>query len=627
MCDGLVFLGEEKMIDPNRICMGCMRETGENGICPYCGFSLEEYEKNRSPRVLPARTILNGKYLVGKVIGEGGFGITYLAFDLNLQMRMAIKEYFPAGLVTRDTESGNTESIAFLGQENRNIFQYGLNSFNEEARNLAMFQDLDGIVAVRNFFFENMTGYLVMEYINGKTLKEYLTERDRRYTEKETLQLMKPVLNALAKIHRNGIIHRDISPDNIMLSDNGKIYLIDFGAARAVTGEETRSMTVLLKHGYAPIEQYQTRGKQGPWTDIYAVCATMYRMMSGRIPDAATDRIVRDKVEVLENLRNDRMPLHISSGVSRAIQKGLSIRVEDRYQTVEKLMEDLYRGQSDRQSHRGGAQRKQEERKRRVEEEPPVIRRPSAGTGEKSEKKEMAPVFVAVFLGLVFVGCILGVVWQSGLLRGSSKAVSENTDIMEQDGEDGTPVKTVAKAPEPTATPVPTATPTPAVPTASIVSAEKIDAGEIDLRTNDLVNVIAANASSTIKQTNGVQNYPILLFDDNTQTSWQEGVSGPGIGEYVAAEFDREYEISYMLLRLGNWKDDRYYNGNNRPKGLSFAMGSEVFHLEFPDVHEEFWVEISPPVKTTSFRVTIESVHAGTSWDDTCITDILIYGK
>ena len=328
-------------MDINNLCYGCMREKDSpEGTCPYCGFNRTAYETERSVRALPTGTILNGKYILGKVLGEGGFGITYLAMDLNLEMPVAIKEYFPVGLASRDTSAGeSTETISVITGEKRRYYEYGIKSFSAEARNLARFQKTEGIISVKDFFLENNTAYLVMEYISGKTLKQYLEEIRKPLSETETLRLIRPILNALASIHSEGMIHRDVSPENIMLAKDGRVILIDFGAARIATGAETKSLTVLLKHGYAPVEQYQTRGKQGPYTDIYAVCATIYRMLSGEKPEEAIDRMVEDKVVPLERKNG----LHISHMVSETVRKGLSVQSQDRYQTVEELIRGLYK--------------------------------------------------------------------------------------------------------------------------------------------------------------------------------------------------------------------------------------------------------------------------------------------
>ena len=334
-------------MDINNLCYGCMREKDSpEGTCPYCGFNRTAYETERSVRALPTGTILNGKYILGKVLGEGGFGITYLAMDLNLEMPVAIKEYFPVGLASRDTFAGeNTETISVISGEKQQYYEYGIRSFSIEAENLKKFQNIEGIVSVKDFFKENRTAYLVMEYINGQTLKQYLKERNTPFSEDVALRFIKPVLNALAIIHGAEVIHRDISPENIMITKDDRVVLIDFGAARISTGAETKSLTILLKHGYAPVEQYQTKGKQGPYTDIYAICATIYWMLSGIKPEEAVDRVIHDDLIPLHKL-GDR-GVRISEQTSLAVQKGMAVHAEDRFQTIDGLLNALYINKKD----------------------------------------------------------------------------------------------------------------------------------------------------------------------------------------------------------------------------------------------------------------------------------------
>ncbi len=326
------------MIDPNRLCMGCMRESENlDTACPNCGFSLEKYKKERSSRVLPAGTILAGKYLLGKVLGEGGFGITYLAWDLNEEEKIAIKEYFPAELAYRDTVLTQQERVSASGGEKRAYYEKGLESFAKEAKNLQKFNWVSGIVSIRDFFHENNTAYIVMEFVEGKTLSQVLKENGGPLPWKQVLDIMRPVLEALAVVHEYQIIHRDISPENIIVSaDRKKVTLIDFGAARLQTGNETKSMTITLKHGYAPIEQYQSRGKQGPWTDVYAVCATMYHLIGGKRPASATERM-ESPLTPLAHLN-----LQIPQWLSNVISRGMEIEGARRYQKVQELKEALY---------------------------------------------------------------------------------------------------------------------------------------------------------------------------------------------------------------------------------------------------------------------------------------------
>ncbi len=326
------------MINPNNLCMGCMKEiSNSKGRCPECGFSISDYNQMRSDRALPPMTILAGKYLLGKVLGEGGFGITYLAWDLNREEKIAIKECFPVGLVYRDTKNSDHEYVTTVRGTEDSYYKKALESFALEAENLRKFNRNPGIVSVRDFFYENNTAYITMEYVEGKTLRQVLKENGGTLPWKEVLEIMLPILDALSYVHNYRIIHRDISPENIILDKKGNATLIDFGAARIQTGNDTRSLSIILKHGYAPFEQYQSRGSQGAWTDVYAICATMYHLIGGEIPISATDRVLGDSLKTLKTMNND-VPAHISD----AIEKGMAIKKEDRFQNIQELKEILY---------------------------------------------------------------------------------------------------------------------------------------------------------------------------------------------------------------------------------------------------------------------------------------------
>ncbi len=313
--------------DPDQICLGCMANLqAATGTCPRCGFDAAGYEA--PPHQLRPGSILNGKYLVGRSLGEGGFGITYIGFDLNLELRVAIKEYYPNGLVTRQI-SGTMSVTPFTSQGEQ--YGKGLERFVQEARSLAKFHDLAGIVSVKDFFRENSTAYIVMEYIEGETLKQYIARKGGRLPMEEALAMLRPVMESLALVHGAGIIHRDISPDNIMLTKRGA-KLIDFGAARTYVDEENRSRTVTLKSGYAPYEQYQTRGEQGPWTDVYALCATIYKCVTGTTPPEATDRMAEDTLKPLSALG-----IAIDPKQEAVLLKGLAVKAKDRYQDIPQL--------------------------------------------------------------------------------------------------------------------------------------------------------------------------------------------------------------------------------------------------------------------------------------------------
>ncbi len=321
-------------IEVDRLCMGCMSEiNSKENPCPHCGWQHADEEK-LSPHQLPPETILNGKYLIGRVLGEGGFGITYLGWDLNLDMKVAIKEYYPAGFVTR--ENTVTTTVTPFSGDRREAYLNGLDKFVGEAKSLAKFYALPGVVSVKDFFKENGTGYIVMEYIEGITLKQYLQKEGGRLPVYQVLEWVKPLINSLSEMHERGIIHRDISPDNIMITRNGDIKLLDFGAARDISTDGGKSLSVLLKPGYAPEEQYRTRGSQGPWTDVYALCATIYKAITGETPPESMERVHEETLEP-----PTKLGVSINAEKEAALLKGLAVLQKNRYQSMSELYEAL----------------------------------------------------------------------------------------------------------------------------------------------------------------------------------------------------------------------------------------------------------------------------------------------
>lgn len=311
-------------------CYTCMQEVeSETGVCPYCKAPLEvsDFPKHH---IAPGTLLGDGRYMVGNALGEGGFGITYVGLDRQLQMKVAIKEYYPTGLVTR-VEGNTVENIT--SQEAMVSFGEGRNKFLNEARTLAGFFSEQGIVSVLNFFESNNTAYIVMEYLEGETLKSYL-KRKGRLEPKEAVSLLRPIIDSLAVIHKANLIHRDISPDNIMIIKNG-IKLLDFGAARSY-GDDNKSKSVMLKEGYAPEEQYRKKGEQGPWTDVYALCGTLYKAITGRAPDDAMERMYEDSLQA-----PSQIGIEISPEIETAIMKGLAVRKEDRLQSMDELLDVL----------------------------------------------------------------------------------------------------------------------------------------------------------------------------------------------------------------------------------------------------------------------------------------------
>ena len=281
-------------------------------------------------------TRLIGRYTIEGVLGQGGFGITYLGMDELHKKKVAIKEFFPQGIVTRNIEYEDTVTVTLVGEKEN--YDKGKERFLKEAQTMAMFSKDKGIVKALDFFEINNTAYIVMEYLEGVTLKQYLRENERIDAE-DLVELLVPLIEALDEIHSQGLIHRDISPDNIMVLPDGRIKLMDFGAARDYTEFGEKSLSIVLKPGYAPPEQYQTHGVQGPWTDIYALCATMYKCITGENPPDAIDRVIDDHLKKISEFG-----IVIPPQEEAAIIKGMSVSAKDRYQDIKDLCEDLYGG-------------------------------------------------------------------------------------------------------------------------------------------------------------------------------------------------------------------------------------------------------------------------------------------
>lgn len=285
---------------------------------------------NRSPLALDQKTLLNDQFRVGRVLGVGGFGITYLAFDEVLEMVVAVKEYLPNDFAVRKSDGATIQPLS--SADGKQDFEYGLQRFLQEARTLAKFERHPNIVRVRTFFEENGTAYLVMNFYKGRTLAEYLEARNGFIPEEEALLIMEQVVDGLGAVHEEEILHRDIDPNNVYLAEDGTVVLLDFGAARTAVGERTQSMSVVLKRGYAPHEQYHSHGDQGPWTDIYACSATLYRAVTGYKPPEAAARILDDDLASPKEL----VP-SLSDATNEAVLKGLEVRPQNRPQSMEEF--------------------------------------------------------------------------------------------------------------------------------------------------------------------------------------------------------------------------------------------------------------------------------------------------
>lgn len=318
-------------------CLGCMElHSREYEICPECGYVSGMMPEN--PLHIYPGTYLKNRYIIGKVIGSGGFGITYIAWDTLLKTKVAVKEYLPSEFSTRS--SGQTKVTVFTGDKTVQ-FTDGKDKFVDEAKRLAKFQNESGIVKIFDSFEENNTAYIIMEYLDGCTLGEYLDINGKMDADK-AIELITPVIESLNSVHEVGIIHRDVAPDNIFVTKNGDVKLIDFGASRYATTSKSRSLSVLIKPGYSPEEQYRSRGDQGPHTDVYSLAATLYKMITGVTPPDALERRAfyeKKKKDILEPIT--KYNKEITDNQQAAIYNALNIKIEDRTPNTVTLLGEL----------------------------------------------------------------------------------------------------------------------------------------------------------------------------------------------------------------------------------------------------------------------------------------------
>lgn len=273
------------------------------------------------------------RFCISRVLGAGGFGITYRAQDKEKQISCAIKEYFPQEWAVR---CQNSAAIEPRDVRCSYLYQHGLEVFVNEAKILYELQDDDVVVDVFHFFQENNTAYIVMEYVDGMNLAVYAGKKEQLFPVEELEEIIKKVAGALAKIHKLGLLHRDVSPDNIMIDTSGNVKLIDFGATRQYAFDETTDMSVVVKPGFAPVEQYSRTGRQGPWTDVYALAATYYYLLTGKKPLTAVDRSAGSRMKTIQQIRPE-----VQNHISRAIEKALALDYSKRTQSMEEFIRDL----------------------------------------------------------------------------------------------------------------------------------------------------------------------------------------------------------------------------------------------------------------------------------------------
>lgn len=397
-------------------CYGCMKLKRAGAVCEHCGYDERTAD---DPHRLPAGTVLREQYLVGRVLGQGGFGITYLGWDMYLDIPVAIKEYFPTGVVMRDT-TVTMDVVSCSGDEGAR-FRNNKERFLREAKMLARFSQVPQIVQVKNFFLANNTAYIVMEYVEGITLKQYVREKGGHLTIDETFAILRPIIEALCKVHKAGLVHRDISPDNIMMLPGGGAKLLDFGAVRDVGAAEvgkdlTKSTEAILKQGYAPIEQYQKRGSLGPWTDVYALCATIYFCLTGEVPPDAPERLLG-----YEELELEKKIPGLTAEQTAALERGMAMRAEDRTASMDELYRELF-AVEETIKHEPPEKKKETKKPQEVKKKPGEKKKAETRTGTKTgpvkepEKKKKVNIrlLAAAILAVMAVVLVAALVFGGG---------------------------------------------------------------------------------------------------------------------------------------------------------------------------------------------------------------------
>lgn len=321
-----------------KLCMGCMEEIEEDvSVCPYCGY--DESTQVQESYYLKPGTVIGGKYIVGKVLKYRGYIVKYIGMDGENQQRVIIGEYLPSDFSTRS--EGEKEVTIYSGDALEQ-FQQGLITFLNEGNRMQQLGEVPGIARVYDCIAENETGYVISEYLEGSTLQEAL-DSGKTYTANEAGEMICCILQGLSRVHPQDVVHCDIAPENIMLLRDGQVKLLDFGAARYVTTANSRSLAIILKQGYAPEEQYRSQGQRGPWTDVYALGAVMYRMITGKVPAESVERALADDLE-----EPSKLGVEIAPSMENALMNALNIYQKDRTPSAEKFYQELTSGDTRR---------------------------------------------------------------------------------------------------------------------------------------------------------------------------------------------------------------------------------------------------------------------------------------
>ena len=424
-------------------CSKCMEEI-HGYPCPRCKFDIASFQPKSY--ALAPNTILHGRYLLGVPLGQGGFGITYIAWDLEEKKKVAVKELYPSGHASRYS-TGGTDVIWSGDRESKLLMVDGPAVFRKEAAKMQKLKDVPQVVQVCEVFTDNNTAYIVMDFVAGITLKDYLMENGPLNWDK-TQKLLVPAIEAMIRVHKAGLIHRDISPDNMMIEPSGKIRILDLGAAKDLNTNSGASSMIVAKGGFSPLEQYSQRGGSGTWTDVYALAATICYTLSGKTLPASVDRVNGDG-DLWEQPVYKKLPPHVLA----ALQKALAVSPKDRTQTMEQFLSDLRLSKPD-------AKKADAKRADTTKQEVP-----------KPEEKKKSGRSTAAIVALVLLCCVAIVaigIRLGSVLEEKAKGMLGNPVTVENTPTTRKPTSTTAASKEPTtkATTAPTTKATTAPTTA-----------------------------------------------------------------------------------------------------------------------------------------------------------------
>ena len=409
-------------MEEKRKCINCMSDMQPGEIvCRKCGFDSRNIDQ--PIYALSCNFLLHGRYIIGKVLGQGGFGITYVAWDRLLDVKVAVKEYFPMGMVTRD--AGTSSSLLWsTTQSDTAERRKGYDNFLKEARKMAKIDNIPSIVRVRDIFLENETAYIIMDFVEGTTLKEMLL-KDGIMPFEKCIHLLRPMMEGLARVHNQKIVHRDISPDNIMIQKDGSVMLLDLGAAKDMTDAKGQKSQLVAKKGFSPLEQYVENKAIGPWTDVYALCATIYYCITGKVLKTALERLDDEEIGFPPEM-DEKIP----DSVKKVLRAGLTIRSQDRIQSVDELLRRLDGAETEEREKEKEEIKEVEreaEKERKTEPEQVITLSPKVGLetdpehqanqDNKSRKKKIRitpPVFIGGIVGVIAIFFVFNMFEESG---------------------------------------------------------------------------------------------------------------------------------------------------------------------------------------------------------------------